>query len=119
MNKLIIVGVLFVGLIGAFIYVDSQPGQYDDFAQCLSDEGAKMYGAFWCPHCNTQKANFGKSFNKATYIECSTPDRQQTTECAIAGIQSYPTWEFADGSRANGVLSFNQLSEVTGCELPE
>ena len=23
----------------------------DAFAKCLSDNGIKMYGAYWCPHC--------------------------------------------------------------------
>src|SRR5690242_11019622 len=29
------------------------------FAQALSASGTKMYGAFWCSHCNNQKALFG------------------------------------------------------------
>lgn len=94
-------------------------GKYDTFAQCLSDEGAKMYGAFWCPHCTDQKAEFGPSWDFVNYIECSLPDKQGQTEvCKQAKIESYPTWEFADGERQVGKLSFQQLSVKTGCELP-
>ncbi|MFH1400946.1 MAG: hypothetical protein ABIH41_05485, partial [Nanoarchaeota archaeon] len=33
----------------------------DDFARCLTQSGATMYGASWCPHCNDQKEMFGSS----------------------------------------------------------
>lgn len=32
---------------------------------------ARMYGAYWCPHCHTQQELFGKeAFSAITYIEC-------------------------------------------------
>lgn len=34
----------------------------DDFAKCLTEKGAKMYGTSWCGHCKNQKALFGDSF---------------------------------------------------------
>lgn len=96
-------------------------GEYDDFAQCLTEKGVKMYGAFWCPHCQDQKKEFGKSwkvFEKNNgYVECSTPGRQQTEECNSLGIQSYPTWEFADGKRQGGVFAISHLSQLSGCPL--
>lgn len=99
---------------------EKQPGELDGFAQCINESGAKFYGAFWCPHCNDQKALFGNSAKLLPYVECSTPDRQnQTQECIDAGIQSYPTWEFSDGSRESGVVSLDQLSEITGCQLDQ
>lgn len=92
------------------------PGQHDEVAKCISASGAKFYGAFWCPHCNTQKELFGPSMQHITYIECSTPDKKGQTEvCVQANIQSYPTWEFADGSRESGVLEIEYLAEKTGC----
>src|SRR5262249_12706256 len=60
----------------------------------LSQSGAKMYGAYWCPHCLQQKSYFGASASRLPYIEC-TPNGQggpQSAECKAAGIQSYPTW---------------------------
>ena len=93
-------------------------GQYDQLAQCLTDKGTKMYGAYWCSHCATQKKLFGQSFSKINYIECSLPDGQTQTEtCQQAGIKGYPTWEFSDGSRLEGEVSLDQLAEKTGCSV--
>ncbi|MFH1408931.1 MAG: hypothetical protein ABIH34_03415 [Nanoarchaeota archaeon] len=93
-------------------------GIYDDFARCLTDKGAIMYGAYWCSHCNDQKKMFGASVDLINYVECSLPDNQgQTAACAAAGIESYPTWEFPDGSRQSGALSIATLSQRSGCSL--
>ena len=93
-------------------------GSYDTFAQCLTDAGAKMYGAYWCPHCVDQKEMFGQSWDYMNYIECSLPNRAgQTIECINAKIQSYPTWEFQNGQRLEGVLSFEELGDLTGCPV--
>lgn len=92
---------------------------YDVFAQCVTDAGAMMYGAWWCPHCADQKKAFGGSFTYIDYIECSESDgRTQTAACASANIRSYPTWEFGDGRRLEGVLTFEDLSRLTNCPLP-
>lgn len=91
---------------------------YDSFAQCLKDAGAKFYGAYWCPHCQEQKKLFKNSKN-LPYIECSTPNGQaQTQVCIDAKITGYPTWEFADGSRADGQQTLAQLGEKTNCAVP-
>ena len=112
-------GTIAVIAVGGFYtwYSSQQPGKYDEFAQCITDKGAAMYGAFWCPHCATQKTTFGKSFKFVNYIECSKPDRTQTEACDQANISSYPTWEFADGSRQTGELSILQLAQRTGCQV--
>lgn len=95
------------------------PGKYDSFAQCLEDKGVKFFGAFWCPHCQAQKALFGKSKSKLPYVECSTPDgRGQLQVCVDENISGYPTWEFPDGSREEGEVSLEDLSEKSGCPLP-
>jgi hypothetical protein len=93
--------------------------KYDQLAQCLTDKGAKMYGAYWCTHCASQKRLFGKSFSKIKYIECSLPGGQeQTEECTQAGIKGYPTWEFGDASRVDGQMSLEALAQKTQCSLP-
>lgn len=93
--------------------------RYDGFAQCLTDAGAKFYGAYWCPHCQAQKRLFENS-TKLPYIECSTPNGQgQTQVCAEANITGYPTWELADGTRLDGEQTLETLAEKTGCELPQ
>ncbi|PIR68236.1 hypothetical protein COU49_02060 [Candidatus Nomurabacteria bacterium CG10_big_fil_rev_8_21_14_0_10_35_16] len=94
-------------------------GQYDEFAQCLADSGTLFYGAFWCSHCQTQKKMFGSSAKFLPYVECSPANGQgQFKVCQDANIEGYPTWEFPDGSRLSGELSFETLSEKTSCALP-
>lgn len=88
------------------------------FAQCLADSGATFYGAFWCPHCQNQKRLFGSAGKALPYVECSNPDRTQNQTCTDAGIESYPTWKFADGSQVMGEQSFAELAEKTGCTEP-
>jgi len=94
-------------------------GQYDAFAQCLKDSGAVFYGAFWCPHCQEQKAAFGDSAHLLPYVECSTPDMKgQTQICKDKGITGYPTWIFKDGSKLSGLVEMKELAEKTACVLP-
>jgi hypothetical protein len=88
----------------------------DDFARCLTKAGARFYGTSWCPHCAAQRRLFGTAFNRVAYVECSVGGSQEiTSECTQAGITSYPTWTFADGSRQTGELSLQQLASRTGC----
>ena len=121
--SILIIGVTVIALIGVFGFMwsreSSTPGQYDAFATCLKDKGVTFYGAFWCPHCQSQKALFGKSEKLLPYVECSLPDgKTQTAACRDAGIEGYPTWEFADGERMTGEVPLATLSEKSGCPLP-
>jgi thiol-disulfide isomerase/thioredoxin len=114
---------IIIGLIviigGLFIINSKTPGKYDAFAQCITNSGAKFYGAFWCPHCQAQKKLFGASAKDLPYVECSTPDGQaQLPICKEKNISSYPTWVFADGTISTGELTFEQLAEKTGCTAP-
>lgn len=114
----VVAAVLVVLGLAAYFLFAGGPGKYDSFAKCLSDKGAKMYGAFWCPHCKEQKELFGKSWQYVDYVECSTPDGQGQLEiCKSAGIKGYPTWEFADGKRQSGLLTLQELSQQTGCPI--
>jgi len=110
--------VLIVGASVLLVRSGNTPGKYDDFAKCLTEKGAEFYGAFWCPHCRNQKSLFGKSVEYINYIECSTPDgNSQLSQCTEKGIEGYPTWIFADGSRENGEVPLEKLAEKTGCIL--
>ena len=94
-------------------------GPYDSFAQCIKDSGAIFYGAYWCPHCQDQKKEFGDSAHLLPYVECSTPDGTgQTQICKDKGIEGYPTWIFKDGSQQSGKVEMNVLAQKTGCTLP-
>jgi glutaredoxin len=93
-------------------------GKYDEFAACLKEKGAVLYGTFWCPHCKANKNLFGSSQKLLPYVECSTTSLQQTQTCKDKKIEGYPTWEFADGSRIIGEASLSILAEKTSCVLP-
>lgn len=112
--------IVFIGLpMGYWAWYMSQPGKYDQFATCLADSGATFYGAFWCPHCQEQKAMFGKSEKLLPYVECSQPSGQgQLQVCIDAQVKTYPTWDFADGTRLTGTQQFATLAEKTSCPLP-
>ena len=109
--------VLIVVVVAVFGIGMPEPGKYDEFAQCLTDKGVKMYGAYWCGHCKDQKDAFGDSWKYVDYTECSSASGGQTLECAEAGITGYPTWEFPGEERASGYLSFEKLSELSDCSL--
>lgn len=119
---LLVIAILILGTIATVLLKSSStpagPGEYDEFAQCLEDKGAVFYGAFWCNHCQSQKEMFGSSAKLLPYVECSTTDGSaQTLECTEKNITSYPTWEFADGSRLMGEIPLEQLAEKTSCPL--
>jgi hypothetical protein len=102
-----------------FLYYKKPTSTLDSFAQCLKAKGAKMYGAWWCPHCAEQKEMFGFAFQYINYVECSPPSQKVINDtCKQAGIKNFPTWQFGDGSRAEGTEPLAMLSEKTGCRVP-
>ena len=117
-------GAAAIVVVGLIVFAANQsaqqsaPSPYDAFAQCLTDAGVTMYGAWWCSHCENQKELFGSAFDNVQYVECSTPARTMNQTCQDAGIQGYPTWVFADGSRTAGEQSLETLAQTSGCELP-
>ena len=117
-----IYAVLIVTAFGGAYYLGHRnQHKYDGFAQCLKDRGVKMYGAWWCPHCQDQKAKFLASFERVDYIECGVQGDTsiKTQACKDAGIQHYPTWQFPPtGERLERVFELEELSERTGCALP-
>lgn len=91
----------------------------DSFAQCITAKKAKMYGAYWCPHCAEQKEMFGPSFQYVDYIECGVKgSHDESEDCKAAGVKHFPTWQFMDGERREGAISLAALGEKTSCGLP-
>jgi uncharacterized membrane protein/glutaredoxin len=79
----------------------------------LKDKGFKMYGAFWCPHCQEQKAMFGDASAMVPYIECDARAANAKAElCQQKRITSYPTWE-VDGKFYEGVQSLSGLADLS------
>ena len=115
----ILAALLVVGGMVWLVRTPGRPGKLDSFAACIKDSGATFYGAFWCPHCQNQKAMFGSSAKLLPYVECSTPDgNNQLPVCKDAGVTGYPTWKFPDGTVLSGEIELAQLSELTSCEIP-
>jgi len=115
----ILVILIVVGGVVWLVRTPGKGGKLDTFATCIKDSGAKFYGAFWCPHCQNQKAMFGRSAKLLPYVECSTPDgRSQLPICNEAGVQSYPTWVYPNGEKESGEISLERLAEATNCPIP-
>jgi uncharacterized membrane protein/glutaredoxin len=88
-------------------------------AKHLSDTGAKMYGAYWCPHCIDQKKLFGEqAVAQMPYVECDPAGpNSQSGVCQSKEIKGYPTWEI-NGQRYSGTQSLQQLAEYSGYTGP-
>jgi thiol-disulfide isomerase/thioredoxin len=125
MKKFTYILIGLIVLVGIVYVIIAPPrvvaSKYDSFATCIKDSGAVFYGAFWCPHCQAEKARFGSSEKFLPYVECSTPDGQgQTQICKDKGIETYPTWQFANSTTTVvGELELTDLAQKTSCPLPQ
>ncbi|MFB6166650.1 MAG: hypothetical protein ABEJ62_00100 [Candidatus Nanohaloarchaea archaeon] len=118
--------VAVLGLAVAFTGDGSPTGrmtaeELDSFAQCLTENNATFYGAYWCPHCDTQKSMFGDAMEYVDYVECWPGGRPRSRPpakiCQEKNIRSTPTW-IIQGERYTGVQTFKDLAKATGCSIP-
>lgn len=119
----LVIGLIITG--GGYWWYRSKtaPSKYDTVAQCITEKGVKMYGAYWCPVCQSQKRSFGNAWRYIDYIECSLPNATgQTKQCNEAGIEKYPTWDLpAQGSesaqpvRLTGEIAPEELAQKVDC----
>jgi hypothetical protein len=80
----------------------------------LTATNAKMYGAYWRPHCIDQKKRFGEAQKLVPYIECDSKGVNPQTElCQQKGITGFPTWEI-DGKMLSGDRSLDELATASG-----
>lgn len=88
-------------------------------AQHLTSVGAKMYGAYWCPHCHEQKELFGKdAVTQIPYVECDpSASNSQAGICQSKGVKGYPTWEI-NGQMYSGTQTLQQLADASGYQGP-
>jgi len=121
-GKRLLYGVLIVAAFGLAYYLGTRvQHKYDGFARCLTDRGVKMYGAYWCPHCQEQKEKFEASFEYVPYVECGVKGdlHAQSQICKDEKVNHYPTWQFPPtGERVERVFTLQELSDRTGCPLP-
>lgn len=106
-----------ISLLTACVSGPAVPGKYADVAQCLTEKGVIMYGAYWCSHCEDQKQAFGDDFRFVTYQECDDSgaggDRQA---CLEAGVSSYPTWYFPGQGNLVGTNPVFVLAKLANCD---
>ncbi|XP_056685223.1 thiol-disulfide oxidoreductase LTO1-like isoform X2 [Spinacia oleracea] len=87
-------------------------------AKILKSTGAKMYGAFWCSHCQEQKEMFGReAMQLLDYVECF-PDGvkkgiKMVSACSDVGIEGFPTW-LINGEVISGEKTLEELAEISG-----
>lgn len=103
---------LLVAGVSYFAIASSGPGPYDDFAKCLSEKGAIVYGNDFCSFTQKQLGWFGKSKNYLSYVKCA----ENKGLCNSKGVKVTPTWEIA-GTMYPEVQTFERLSSITGCEI--
>ena len=97
---------------------ESGPAQIA-LAEHLTASGAKVYTAYWCPHCHEQKELFGRqAAEKLTVIECAPDGRNSQRElCEAKKIEGYPTWEI-NGQLDSGAKPLAKLAEASGYNGP-
>jgi uncharacterized membrane protein len=80
----------------------------------LRQSGAVMYGAYWCPVCREQKAQFGSAADHLPYVECDPSGPGARPErCVQAGVRRYPTWAIG-GRMYEGLLTLDELARLSG-----
>lgn len=87
-------------------------------ANHLTQTGATMYGAFWCPHCKAQKALFEEAANLLLYVECDPQGENPNPQlCQAKNIRGYPTWEIG-GELYVGIRSLDELAALSNFPAP-
>ena len=83
-------------------------------AEHLSQTGAVMYTAYWCPHCHEQKELFGREATaKLKIVECAPDGRNsQKALCDAKKIEGFPTWEI-NGKLDSGVKPLAKLAQMS------
>ncbi|KAG4988058.1 hypothetical protein JHK84_030627 [Glycine max] len=89
-------------------------------ARHLHSIGAKMYGAFWCSHCQEQKEMFGREAAKQLdYVECFPDGFRRGTKmikaCIDAKLEGFPTW-IINGQVLSGEVELSELAQVSAYE---
>ena len=112
-NIKLILFIAIILVISLTIYFyNTRPGNYDNFAKCLTEKGVVMYGNTFCQYTNKQLNFFGKSKEYLNYVKCS----ENEALCNSKGVKITPTWEI-NGTMYEQVQSFEKLALLSGCAL--
>ena len=114
-KKYLIAGVLILAL-GIFTYsgytIYSSPSEYDNFAKCLAEKGAVIYGNDFCQYTTRQLNMFDGSQKLLNYVRCISNEGL----CNEKEVKITPTW-YINGIKLEGVQTFERLAEKSGCVL--
>eukprot|EP00168_Porphyra_purpurea_P004620 TRINITY_DN1561_c0_g2_i1.p1 TRINITY_DN1561_c0_g2~~TRINITY_DN1561_c0_g2_i1.p1 ORF type:complete len:175 (-),score=61.77 TRINITY_DN1561_c0_g2_i1:348-872(-) len=85
----------------------------------LEEQGATMFGAYWCSHCYAQKQLFGEeAFGRIRYVECAKDGAQsQASLCREKKVPGYPTWEI-NGALYPGEMDLADLQNIVDGKKP-
>ena len=114
-KKYLLVAVVIISLgiiVYTFYFRAQQPGQYDDFTNCLAEKGVVIYGNDFCQYTGKQLNWFGNSEKYLKYVKCIN----NKDLCDSKGVKKTPSWEI-NGTMYEGVQSFERLSELSGCKI--
>ncbi|CAK0871154.1 unnamed protein product, partial [Prorocentrum cordatum] len=84
-------------------------------AKHLKASGAMCYTAWWCPHCQEQREQFGREAAAlGPFVQCSSAERSLLAQCKDKDIDGYPTWIMGDGKKHSGIQALSELAEYSG-----
>ncbi len=89
------------------------------FAKALRDAGVQFFGADWCPFCTEQKQLFQDGGQFLPFVEVTNPDRSLNAIGIAENITNFPTWEFQNGDRLEGVRTLATISQKAGIPIPK
>jgi uncharacterized membrane protein len=113
-----------------FFYVNTPSSDAEtQLAEHLRAIDAKMYGAYWCPHCCEQKRLFGATAMKELkYVECGEggqnaqvdvcQDMAPAIEKATGEKFGFPTWEI-NGQFYSGRKPLTELARLSDYKGPQ
>lgn len=116
-----------------FTITDTSGESEVELAKHLKQTDAKMFGAFWCPHCADQKKLFGiQAIAEMPYVECAPEGPQPQLELCQAELTKaseklrpiigrdagFPTWKIGD-QYYSGQQSLQDLAKYSNYQGPQ
>jgi thiol-disulfide isomerase/thioredoxin len=101
-------------LIAASLATPSASPTPESQAKHLTKIHSKMYGAYWCPHCQAQLTMFGKEASQLLDLtECDASGKDAKPElCKKEKVMGYPTW-IIKNRRYSGTQSLTALANAS------
>jgi hypothetical protein len=96
----------------SYLGLRKRGSRFDSFAKCVAAKQARMYGAYWCPHCAEQKEMFESSFyvpkSRGRCLRRSWPAKMPESNISHLAVCR---WRTREGTHLC-------KRRHTGCDLP-